>query len=370
MHTHDERPHHGPDDHDADHPHVHAPDDHGDPDHDHSHDHGHGGHVHDHGSGLLGRMRHTFAHSHAPHEQVDSVLESSDRGIWALKLSLVGLGITALVQVVIVLLSGSVGLLADTIHNFGDATTSIPLWIAFALVKRGRNRSFTYGYGRAEDVAGAIIVLVIFFSAVVASYESIRKLVQPQPMEHLWWVAGAAIIGFLGNEAVAQFRIGIGREIGSAALIADGQHSRVDGFTSLAVLIGVVGVAVGIPILDPLVGLAITVTILFIVKDTAIAVWRRLMGAIEPEILEAVEHAPLHVSGVHGVHEVRAHWMGHRILADLHISVDPDLSVQQAHAIVEQVEMSLGKHVAAFGGASIHVCPREPAPTLPPTVAL
>lgn len=333
--------------------------------HDHTpgHDHDHSGHHHDHGAGILGRLRHTVAHSHAPHEQVDAVLESSNRGIWALKVSLVGLGITAILQVAIVLLSGSVALLADTIHNFGDATTAIPLWIAFALAKRGQTRRFTYGYGRAEDVAGAVIVLVIFFSALVAAYESVVKLIHPRPMEHLWWVAGAAIVGFIGNELVAQFRIGVGREIGSAALIADGQHSRVDGFTSLAVLIGVGGMAIGVPILDSLVGLAITVAILFIVKDTVVAVWDHLMSAIDPEILAAVEHAPLHVAGVQDVHAVRAQWLGHRVLADLHISVDPELSVQQAHAIVEQVEAALARHLTAFGGATVHVCPRDPAPT-------
>jgi cation diffusion facilitator family transporter len=285
------------------------------------------------------------------------VLETSERGIWALKISLVGLGLTALFQVVIVLLSGSVALLADTIHNFGDAATSIPLWIAFALAKRGVSRRFTYGYGRAEDVAGVIIVLLIFVSACVAAYESVLKLLYPQPITHLWWVAAAALIGFLGNEAVAVFRIHVGREIGSAALIADGQHSRVDGFTSLAVLIGVIGVAIGVPILDPLVGLGITIAILFIVKDAARSVWHRLLDGIEPEILAAVEHAPHHVEGVQDVHQVRARWLGHRVYADLHITVDPHLTVQQAHAIGERVEAALVRHVPTLGSAQVHVCP-------------
>jgi cation diffusion facilitator family transporter len=348
-----------------DHPHAHEHDagDHGHDDADYGHDHGPRGqahdvdHGHDHGQGLVSRLGHAVAHSHAPYERVDSVLESSSRGIRALKLSLVGLGVTALFQLVIAVLSGSIGLLADTIHNFGDATTSIPLWIAFALARRGTNRRYTYGYGRAEDVAGALIVVVIFASAGVAAYESILKLISPQPVEHLGWVAVAALVGFVGNEIVAIFRIRVGREIGSAALVADGQHARIDGFTSLAVLVGVAGVALGAPIFDPLVGLAITLTILVIVKDTAIAVWQRLMGAIEPEILAAVEHAPRHVDGVRDVHEARALWVGHRVLTDLHISVDPSLSVQQAHEIVEQVEGALRGHVPSFGGASIHVCP-------------
>ena len=337
----------------------------GDRDHSaHDHDHGHG-HGHAPGGGLLGWLRHTFAHSHDTAEKVDAALATNERGIWALKVSLLGLGATAIFQVVIVLLSGSTALLADTIHNFGDAATSLPLWLAFALQRRGRTRLFPYGFGRAEDLAGVVIVGLIFFSACVAGYESVRKLIDPQPVTHLWWVAAAAVIGFLGNEAVAVFRIRVGEQIGSAALIADGQHSRVDGFTSLAVLIGAIGVAVGLPILDPLIGLLITVAILFIVKDAAKAIFLRILDGVEPKILAAVEHAPLHVAGVEGVHEARARWLGHKVHADLHITVDRRLSVAESHAIAERVERALADHVPAFGGATVHVCPcshPEPAP--------
>jgi len=342
--------------------------------HDGTHDHDRHEHHHDHAhrGGVLGWLQHTFAHSHDVHEKVDDALETSERGIRALKLSLVGLGLTALFQVAIVLFSGSTALLADTIHNFGDAATSVPLWIAFALVRRGQTRRFTYGYGRAEDLAGVLIVLVIFFSACVAGYESIRKLIDPQPVTHLWWVAAAALIGFIGNEAVAVLRIRTGKEIGSAALIADGQHSRVDGFTSLAVLVGAIGVAVGVPILDPLIGLAITVAILVIVKDAARAIFLRLLDGAEPRILAEIEHAPLHVAGVQDVHEVRARWLGHKVHADLHLTVDRRLSVAQSHAIVERVQETLTAHVTAWGGATIHVCPcshsepaRQQTPVLP-----
>src|SRR5215210_3279821 len=246
----------------------HSPHGHG---HDHLHPHGEpphahgpGGHSHAHGTGVLGWLRGTFGHSHDIGDKVDESLESNERGIWALKVSLVGLGLTALFQVIIVWFSGSVALLADTIHNFGDAATSIPLWIAFALARRGVSRRFTYGYGKTEDVAGVVIVMVIFFSACVAAYEAVIKIISPQPITHLWWVAAAALIGFVGNEAVSVFRIRVGKEIGSAALVADGYHSRVDGFTSLSVLLGVVGVAVGVPIVDPIVGVGITIAILFI----------------------------------------------------------------------------------------------------------
>jgi cation diffusion facilitator family transporter len=348
--------------------HQHDAHEHGHDHDDHGHRHGHGpedphDHGHAHRGGALGWLQQTFAHSHDVHEKVDDALETNERGIWALKISLAGLGLTAIMQVIIVYFSGSTALLADTIHNFGDAATSIPLWIAFALQRRQRTRRFTYGYGRAEDVAGVIIVALIFFSACVAGYESIRKIIDPQPVTHLWWVVAAAIIGFVGNEAVAVFRIRTGKQIGSAALIADGQHSQVDGFTSLAVLFGALGVALGVPIIDPIVGLLITVTILFIVKDAGRAIFRRLLDGIEPQILAQVEHAPLHVDGVHEVHEVRARWLGHKVHADLHITVDPHLSVTESHGIVERVHAVLADHVPAFGGATIHVCP-APDPQL------
>jgi len=314
-------------------------------------------HGHEHRSGLLGWLRHTFAHSHDAHEKVDHAMETNELGIRALKVSLVGLGLTALFQVVIVFLSGSTALLADTIHNFGDAGTSIPLWIAFSLQRRAASKRYTYGYGRTEDLAGVLIVLVIFLSAVVAGYESIQKLINREPVTHLWWLAAAAIVGFLGNEAVAIYRIRVGARIGSAALIADGQHSRVDGFTSLAVLVGALGVALGAPILDPLIGLAITIAILFIVKDAAKAVFRRLLDGIEPAILSEVALAPMHVDGVEEVHAVRARWLGHKVMADLHITVDRRLSVAQSHSIVKHVERELQDHVPSFGEATIHVCP-------------
>jgi cation diffusion facilitator family transporter len=354
----------GPAEHDHDHPHDHQHDD------DHGHDHGGGGghshgggeHSHDHGSGLFGWFRSTFAHSHDASDKVDDAMETHERGIWALKISLIGLGLTALFQVVIVYISGSTALLADTIHNFGDAATAVPLWIAFALMRRGISRRFTYGYGRAEDFAGMLIVALIFFSACVAGYESILKILYPQPILNLGWVAAAALIGFIGNEVVAVFRIRVGREIGSAALVADGYHSRVDGFTSLAVLLGAIGAWVGYPILDPIIGLLISVTILFIVKDAAKAVFRRALDAIEPEILAQLEHAPTHVEGVRDVHGVRARWLGHKVHADLHITVDPHISVADSHRIVERVHGTLANHVRAFGGATVHVCPAEPSP--------
>src|SRR5262249_26321010 len=168
------------------------------------------------------------AHTHAP---VDPTILTTQRGLWALKWSVVGLGATALLQGVIVGLSGSVALLADPIHNVGDAATALPLWIAFVLARRPPSPRFTYGLGRAEDLAGVLIVALIVCSAIVAGYQSLSRLLNPQPIAYLGAVAVAALMGFLGNEAVAQLRLKVGKEIGSAALIADGYHARADGWT-------------------------------------------------------------------------------------------------------------------------------------------
>ncbi|HZC84459.1 MAG TPA: cation diffusion facilitator family transporter, partial [Rubrobacter sp.] len=255
----------------------------------HSHPYGHGGHGHTHGA-------------------VDPTIATSERGIWAIKWSFVGLMATALLQLVVVFMSGSVALLSDTIHNFGDAATAVPLGIAFVLTRMGVSRRFTFGYGRVEDLAGVIIVLIILFSAVVAGYQAVERLIHPQPIGMLRAVAVASVIGFLGNEAVAVFRIRVGREIGSAALVADGYHARTDGWTSLAVLIGAIAVWLGYPLADPIVGLLIAATILVIVWQSGKAIFTRLLDGVEPEVIEEIRHAASQVSGVEEVSEVRARW--------------------------------------------------------------
>ncbi len=264
-------------------------------------------------------------------------MESNEVGIRALKISLVALMITAVLQAAVVAFTGSVALLADTIHNFGDALTAVPLWIAFALARRSANRSYTYGYGRAEDLAGVAIVGVIFFSACVAGYQSAMKLIYGSEVSYVGWVAVAGVVGFIGNELVARYRITVGKQIGSAALVADGQHARVDGFTSLAVLFGALGVWLGYPILDPIVGLLITVAILFIVKDSAVSIWRRMMDSVEPEVVGSVERAAEEIPQIQTVESVRARWVGHRIYAEITVRVPEDLSVAEVARIKEKL---------------------------------
>jgi cation diffusion facilitator family transporter len=288
---------------------VHSHEHQGGNDHDHEHDHHH---EHE-DQGFWGRVSHALTpHSHDYQAAALDAALATDRGIWAVKVSLVILLVTAVFQVVVVLASGSVALLADTIHNFSDALTAVPLGLAFTLSRRARNARFTYGYGRAEDIAGVIIVLMILLSAAEAIYQSVMRLIHPQPVSNLIWVGVAALIGFLGNEFVAMFRTRIGKEIGSAALVADGTHARIDGFTSLAVLVGAAGVWLGYPMLDPLIGLAIGVAILFIVWDTARDIAYRVMDAVDPAIPALITQTAQQTPSVMDVHDVAVRWVGHR----------------------------------------------------------
>ena len=297
---------------------------------------------------------HSYAHTH---EVVDPQLLSTSRGLYAVKWSFAGLMATAFFQILIVWASGSVALLADTIHNFGDAATAVPLGLAFLLSRKKPNKRFTYGYGRAEDIAGLIIVFLIFFSAAVAAYESISRFFFPQPVEFLGGVIAASIIGFLGNEMVAKLRIKVGMEIGSAALVADGYHARVDGFTSLAVLFGALGVWLGYPLADPLIGLLITVAILRIVWDSGKSVFSRMLDGVEPDIVDEIGQVVNKVEKVRDVTEVRVRWLGHRLYAEVNIAVDPLLSVEEGHAIAVEVRHRMMHDLGYLSNVVVHVDP-------------
>src|SRR5215207_6093819 len=295
------------------------------------------------------------------HGAVDPSIATSERGIWAVKWSFAALFITALLQVVVVVLSGSVALLSDTIHNFGDALTAVPLWVAFALSRLGASRRFTFGYGRVEDLAGVLVVLIILFSAVVAGYQAVERIIHPQPVGLLWAVAAAALVGFGGNEAVAIFRIRVGRQIGSAALVADGYHARTDGWTSLAVLVGAIGVWLGYPLADPIVGLLIAAAILVIVWQSGKTVFTRLLDGVDPKVIEEIQHAASHVPGVEDVAEVRARWVGHRLRAEVNVAVDPERSVAEGHAIAREVNHQLLHELRYLDMAVVHVDPMQEA---------
>jgi cation diffusion facilitator family transporter len=329
--------------------------------HDHPHGDGHGdgsAHDHYHPGGLRGILREIFVpHSHDAADSVDDALEASAIGIRAVKISLVVLGLTAVLQVVIVGVSGSVALAADTIHNFSDALTAVPLWIAFALGRRAATRRYTYGFGRAEDLAGLFVVVMIALSALIAGYEAVRRLIDPVPIQHLGWVAAAGLIGFVGNETVALYRIRVGRQIGSAALVADGLHARTDGFTSLAVLFGVGGVALGFPLADPIVGLLITVAILAVLWTAARDVFRRLMDGVEPGLVATAEEALVAEPGVLGVRSLRMRWVGHRLHADVELDVAPTTTLADAHRVAHGAEHTLTHAVPKLDTALVHAYP-------------
>lgn len=310
--------------------------------HDH-HDHAHG---HDHG------------HDHS-HGIVDPAIVTSERGLWAVKWSFAALMATAVLQLFVVFLSGSVALLADTIHNFADATTAIPLAVAFLLARRKPSARFTFGYGRVEDLAGVAVVLTILFSAIVAGYESLQRVLHPQDVSYLWAVIAASIVGFVGNEAVAIFRIRVGREIQSAALIADGYHARVDGWTSLAVLFGTLGVWLGYPLADPIVGLIITAAIFAIVIQSGKSIFTRMLDGAEPQVIEQIRQVAAHVPQVKEVSEVRARWLGHRLHAEINIAVNPQMTVAEAHAVATEVRHQLLHRLRYLSLVVIHVDPAD-----------
>jgi len=315
----------------------------------HHHDH-QPSHEHEHG--------HANGHGHT-HGIVDPSISTTSRGLWAVKWSFVALMATAVLQLVVVVLSGSVALLADTIHNIADATTAVPLAIAFLFTRKAPSARFTFGYGRIEDLAGVAVVVTILFSAIVAGYESIQRFLHPQDISHLWAVIAASIIGFIGNEGVALFRLRVGREIQSAALIADGYHARVDGWTSLAVLVGAIGVWLGYPLADPIVGLIITAAIFGIVIHAGKTIFIRMLDGAEPHIVDEIRHAAGQVPEVKEVTEVRARWLGHRLHAEINIAVNPQMTIAQAHAVATEVRHQLLHRLSYLSLVVIHVDPAD-----------
>jgi cation diffusion facilitator family transporter len=331
---------------------------HSDPD-PHRHE---GGPAHDHDPSPWARLRHWGSeslggHSHDAADQVDEALEADAAGRQALLISLAGLALTAAVQACVVALSGSIALLGDTLHNVADALTAVPLLVAFRLARRPPNKRYTYGYGRAEDLGGLFVIAMITLSSALAAYEAINRLLHPRDVTHLWAVAGAALVGFAGNEIVARYRIRVGRRIGSAALVADGLHARTDGFTSLAVLIGAGGVALGWRLADPVVGLVITVAILGVLRGAVRRVGARLMDAVDPELVDQATAAVTSVSGIDHVRDLRIRWIGHTLRAEVDVIVDPDLTLAQAHDLAHHAEAHLLHNVRRLTAATIHASP-------------
>ncbi|NEQ52670.1 MAG: cation transporter [Leptolyngbya sp. SIO3F4] len=289
------------------------------------------------------------------HGAIDPAIATSERGLWAVKISLIGLIITAIAQATVFWLSGSVALLADLIHNVGDAMTALPLGVAFIIGRRKPTERFAYGYGRVEDLAGVAVIGVILLSALITAYESIDRFYHPQSIHHLGALAIAALIGLIGNETVALFRIRVGREINSAALVADGQHALADGLVSLAVLASAIGVWAGYPWADPFIGLLITVLLLKIVWESGQTIFTRLLDGVDPDIIHTLRHAAEHVTAVKSVGTIRARWLGHHLYAELDVFVAEDCSVKEGQVISEAVTRELQEHIPYLGNATVRV---------------
>jgi cation diffusion facilitator family transporter len=325
----------------------------------HGHEHGHGhhhdhehGHEHEHPGGVRGFLHGLFVpHSHDAADSVDEAMESSVKGIRALKISLAVLAVTSLLQLVVFLFSGSVALLADTIHNFSDALTAVPLWVAFILSRRRATRTYNYGFGRVEDLAGLFIIAMVALSAVVAAVESVIRIFQPQPLNNLGWVLAAGLIGFAGNEIVAIYRIRVGKEIGSAALVADGVHARTDGFTSLAVVAGVIGVWLGFPLADPIVGILISITIFVLLWGTVRDIGRRLLDGVDPGLLERTEAAIAPVAP--DASTVRLRWSGHRLHVEVTVPTNPGWTMVDLADVSRSVEDAVRAKIRNVGSVLV-----------------
>ena len=323
----------------------------------HNHEHDHDEHNHEHHEHNHDEHEHDeHGHGHE-HGKVDADLYGNQAGLRAVQLSTAGMLLVSAIQFAIALIGGSAGLFADALHNFGDVFTTVALWIAFVISSRAANQRYTYGYYRAEDLAGIFIVLVIIASAVAGAVESIQKLTSGNVPTHIYLSMAAALVGVVGNELLAQYKISVGKRINSVALVADGQHSRIDGFTSLAAFAGLIGVMLGFPIADPIAGILITLVIIIVVFTTSRSVLQRLLDAVDPHVVPSIITTALAVPGVEAATDVRARWVGHTLHVVMNIEVNAELTLSKAHAIAEEVRHRLFHKIKGISEVVIHTDP-------------
>jgi cation diffusion facilitator family transporter len=294
--------------------------------------------------------------AHHEHSSDTRVMDN-ELGILAVKRALLVLGLTTLFQIFIYIASGSVALLADTVHNLGDALNSIPLWGAYVLARRLPTRRYTYGLGRAEDIAGLLIVVSIAFSAGYILWESVTRLIDPQPLGNLGWVAAAAVIGFVGNELVALMQLRVGRQIGSEAMIADGLHARTDGLTSLAILIAAGGAWLGFPLIDPIVGIIIGLAIVQITWQAVRAIWLRLTDGIDPGLVATAERIISEHPEFKRIDRLQMRWLGHQLRGEISLGVGAELPLKAAAERVRHLKDHLEHELPNLGDVTVQLVP-------------
>jgi cation diffusion facilitator family transporter len=279
------------------------------------------------------------------HRDDDAERRAANR---AVGVSAIGLAATGLVELLLALLTGSVGLLGDAIHNLSDVSTSALVFLGFRLSRRAPTDRYPYGLERAEDLAGAGIAVVIWASAAFAGYESVRKLVGHGHTAHVTAGMAGAVLGIVGNQVVARYKLVIGRRIHSATLIADARHSWLDALSSAGALAGLIAVALGQPWGDPVAGLAVTVFICHVGGEVTGDVVHRLADGVDPADLTAAEAAAGSVPGVIHAH-ARARWTGRTLRVEVEGWVDPDLTARDADALGARVAAAVASQVPSAG---------------------
>jgi cation diffusion facilitator family transporter len=262
--------------------------------------------------------------------------------------SAVGLAATGLIELLLAILTGSVGLLGDAIHNLSDVSTSAVVFLGFRLSRRPASERYPYGLERAEDLAGIGIAVVIWASAAFAGVESVRKLIEHGHTTDVGWGIVGAIVGIVGNQLVARYKLVVGRRIGSATLIADARHSWLDALSSAGALVGLIAVAAGQPWGDPVAGLAITALICHVGYEVTSDVVRRLADGVDPEIIRAAESAAGSVPGVVHAH-ARARWTGRTLRVEIEGWVDPDLTARDSDALGRRVADAIADELHEAG---------------------
>lgn len=290
---------------------------------------------------------HTTAYGEASHDHgflstPDSVQREEAnrrRAIQAIVGSSLGLLVTSALELLVVAFSGSVALLSDALHNLGDVFTTVGVYFGFRASRKPPTPRFPYGFGRAEDLAGIVVVMAIWGSAVLAALESYNKLISGRGTSHLAWGMVAALIGIVGNRLVARYKLNVGREIKSAPLIVDARHSWLDAVSSAGALIGLLGVAAGFRAADPIAGFAISLFIVRIGLEATRDVVFRLMDAQDEALAEAVRGVASELlEDEASVRDVRIRWLGRQVEVRLVVRLAGDTSLRDATRTARELD--------------------------------